>query len=366
MKKLLAVAVVPLVLGLGACSQETEPATNVTSTSATLHGEMTWTDKQRSMDWRWTWSKDGGATWERTDWHGVPPCPNDPCSAHPTKEVTGLSPDSHYIFRLATRTTGGHVFYEDSNGLGSHDPPYEYDSFDTAPEANAYPSLAEIDYDGDFDPGGQLVGGPGGWQHNVVGTDYPGEASIVTNRVAQGSYAAKFTATGSSRSRAELAKFGGQSNPEVAYEFLTYVPSSAPYIGAITQHKQGGSGGSCYNGGVSISDRFQPAHVELTAVSTCSGGDETKIRYDLGAFPRDQWFATKVHEKFANNGSVQAWVDADGPGPNGYAQRLPKTPEDTVGDPNVGIKFRMGLYGDPPRGTAVWADGFHLDCISRC
>jgi hypothetical protein len=353
------------VLGLAACNQETEPATNVTSTSATLHGDVIWNDKQQSMDWRWTWSKDGGSTWDRTVWYAVPPCSSNRCSAHVTKDVTGLRPDSHYIFRLVSRTTDGHVF-GDSNGLGSHDPPYEYDSFDTPPAANGYPSLAEIDYDGDFDPGGHLVGGPGGWQHNVVGTDYPGEASIVMNRVAQGRYAAKFTATGSSRSRAELAKFEGQPNPEVAYEFLTYVPSSAPFIGSIMQHKMGGGGSSCYNGGLSIRDAYVHPHLELVAVGDCDNGDETKIRYDLGTFPRDQWFAIKVHEKFANNGSVQAWVDTDGPGPKGYVQRLPTTPEDTVADLSVGIKFRLGLYGDPPQGTAFWADGFHLDCISRC
>jgi hypothetical protein len=365
-KKLLALAIVALVLGLAACSQETEPATKVTSTSATLHGDLSWNDKQRSLDWRWTWSEDGGSTWDRTAWNAVPRCSNNACSAHVTKDVTGLRPDSHYIFRLVSRTTDGRVYYGDSNGLGSHDPPYEYDSFDTPPAANGYPSLAEIDFDGDFDPGGELVGGRGGWQQNVVGTDYPGEANIVTNRVAQGSYAGKFTATGSSRSRAELAKFATQSDPEVAYEFLTYVPSNAPFIGSIIQHKQGGTAGSCYNGGVSIRDVDTRARLELVVVPDCDNGDETEIRYDLGTFPRDQWFAIKVHEKFANNGSLQAWVDTDGPGPKGYVQRLPTTPEDTVGDPSVGIKFRMGLYGSPPQGTAVWADGFHLDCISRC
>jgi Polysaccharide lyase len=365
-KKLLALAIVAVVLGLAACSHETQRATNVTPTSATLHGDLTWNDKQRSMDWRWAWSGDGGRSWERTAWKDVPRCSNDTCSAQPTHHVTGLRPDSRYILRLAVRTTDGRVYYGDSNGLGSNDPPYEYDSFNTPPTANGYPSLAEIDYDGDFDPAGQLVGGRGGWQQNVVGTDYPGNATIVTNRVAEGNYAGKFTATGSGRSRAELAKFETRSNPEVTYEFLTYVPSSAPFIGSITQHKMGGDGGSCYNGGLSIREADLRPHLELVAVGDCDNGDETEIRYDLGTFPRDQWFATKVHEKFANNGSVRAWVDTDGPGRNGYVQRLPTTPEDTVGDPTVGVKFRMGLYGDPPQGTSVWADGFHLDCISRC
>jgi hypothetical protein len=365
-RKLLALALAALVLGLAACSQETEPATDVTPTSATLHGDLTWNDKQRSMDWRWAWSEDGGRSWDRTAWRNVPRCSNDTCSAHVTKHVTGLRPDSRYIFRLVSRTTGGHVFYGDSNGLGSQDPPYEYDSFHTPPAAKGYPSLAEIDYDGDFDPAGRLVGGPGGWQQNVVGTDHPGEASIATNRVAEGNYAGRFTATGSGRSRAELARFESRANPEVTYEFLTYVPSSAPFIGSITQHKMGGAGGSCYNGGLSIRDARLRPHLELVAVGDCDNGDETEIRYDLGTFPRDQWFATKVHEKFANSGSVRAWVDTDGPGPNGYVQRLPTTPEDTVADPNVGVKFRLGLYGDPPQGTSVWADGFHLDCISRC
>ena len=186
------------------------------------------------------------------------------------------------------------------------------------------------------------------------------------DRVAQGRYAGKFTATGSERSRAELAKLEGQPNAEVAYELLTYVPSSAPFIGSIIQHKIGGGGSSCYNGGLTIPEAEGRAHLKLVAVGDCNDGSETEVRYDLGSFPRDQWFATKVHEKFSNNGSVQAWVDADGPGPEGYVERLPKTPEDTVGDPRVGVKFRIGLYGDPPPGTAVWADGFHLDCISSC
>ena len=118
------------------------------------------------MDWRWAWSNDGGTSWARSAWHGVPRCPKESCSAHLTKRLTGLEPGSHYIFRLVTRLSNGDLYYGDSNG--SHEPPYEYDSFDTPPARAGYPSLRQIDYDGDFDPGGRLVGGPGGWQQNVI------------------------------------------------------------------------------------------------------------------------------------------------------------------------------------------------------
>lgn len=136
-------AAIAALLLLAGCSEETNPATNVTSTSATFNGTLTWQNGEGPGEFWWEYSKDNGATWTQTSRSpfGRLGCsdPSGTCSVPVSKNVTGLSPDSHYIFRLAGWTTiNGNqtpTMYGDSNwrGNGDADPPYEYDSFDTPP-----------------------------------------------------------------------------------------------------------------------------------------------------------------------------------------------------------------------------------------
>lgn len=359
---------------LAACTGETEPATDVTATSATLHGDVTWNDNEQSLDWRWTWSKDGGATWGGTAWQAVPPCANDPCSAHVTKTPINLVPDSHYIFRLVARDTQGNVYYGDSNGLGANDPPYEYDSFDTDPlPSDSYPSISPIERDGDFDPGcadgiaqaGAI--GTGCWYERVSGNTAESSITAVTDRVAEGNTAGRFTVPAANDARAELNWFNKTSaDPEVEYELLVWFPSGLPHVGYIAQNKFDGAGGSCHNGGLSISDQFSPAHVELVVIGNCVDGNETEIiRYDLGTFPRNQWFAIRVHEKFHDTaGFIQAWIEQDVIGNSGYVEAEPlRTGIDTTSDPGGGVKFRLGRYGDSSGTETIWLDGYRMECI---
>lgn len=126
---------------LTGCSMETNPATNISSTWATLNGTLTWKDGEGPGEYWWEYSEDDGVTWTETAHvaFGRLGCSDasGTCSIPISKNVDDLTPGSHYIFRLAgwitlngNRTS---TLYGDSNwhGGGDPDPPYEYDSFDT-------------------------------------------------------------------------------------------------------------------------------------------------------------------------------------------------------------------------------------------
>jgi hypothetical protein len=126
---------------LAGCSEETNPATNVTATSANLNGTLTWKNGEGPGEIWWEYSDDNAANWTATAHTSYPrlACsdPSGTCSAPVSKDITGLIPSSHYIFRLAGWTTlNGNrtgTAYGDSNWRSGSDsdPPYEYDSFDT-------------------------------------------------------------------------------------------------------------------------------------------------------------------------------------------------------------------------------------------
>jgi hypothetical protein len=62
---------------------------------------------------------------------------------------------------------------------------------------------------------------------------------------------------------------------------------------------------------------------------------------------------------------VQAWLDADGPGPAGYVEKVPQTNVDTLS--GSGLKLRQGLYHDEDATEShAFGDGFHLDCLAGC
>jgi hypothetical protein len=238
-----------------------------------------------------------------------------------------------------------------------------------------YPSLADVDWEGDFDSGCDLVGSTSGaWDNDATNADYAGsETTIERSVVGEGKCAAKFVnGPSSTMTRAELARSETGANPEFAYEVLVRVPSGQtfPEGSNITQTKmEKVDGEDCYNGGWKISDDTGSSGggLELRTVPACTY-PQTKQSFHVGALPRDQWFALKVHEKFSNDpqvGFVHAWMDADGPGPDGYVEVVPKTHVDNVTGHHV--RLRIGSYRQPTDHTnVVYMDGFRLDCIFHC
>jgi hypothetical protein len=227
-----------------------------------------------------------------------------------------------------------------------------------------YPSLAHIDWDGDFDPGCRLVGGQGGSDSKVAGTDHPGTVSIERSIVGEGHCAARFsTPAGHGTGRAEVARHNSKPSQTVQFEELLWIPSKAnngPDHGSITQTKMNSN--PCYNGGLTL-PKEHPGHLGYSTVASCSAGSR---KFDLGPFPHNQWIAVKVTEKFADNGYVAVWLDPDGAGPAGYHVVLPRTRADTT-PVNVGVKYRQGLYHDAdPHESHIFGDGFHLDCLANC
>jgi FG-GAP-like repeat len=125
-----------VVIALAGCSGHTKPATNVTSTSATLHAAVTWSStSEYGVTW-FEYSSNGGQTWTQTPqipWGdrrikcrtGVP----DDRGVHLTQTATGLTPGTHYVYRLATIWCNAtKPVYVDSTGTVNGT---TYSSFDT-------------------------------------------------------------------------------------------------------------------------------------------------------------------------------------------------------------------------------------------
>ena len=217
---------------------------------------------------------------------------------------------------------------------------------------SGYPSItdAQADRDGDFDAGCQLFGGASGWDTDNIGSDRPGNGEIVRGLVGQGDCAAHLWGSGSHRTE---TAWSGISDPNAVYEELFYVPSSSGHLGFMNQHKQGGSAGGCANGGIS---NRNGSDLEVTVRASCSADN---VRFPIGTYPRDQWFAIKVAFRMGDEGEVAAWVDTDGPGPSPYVQRLDPTTADVQTGDSTAVKFRQGSYGDQT--VDFYIDGFRLD-----
>src|SRR5207244_6701623 len=167
----------------------------------------------------------------------------------------------------------------------------------------------------------QLVGGHGGWAVNESGSDHPGTASIVRSPVSEGCCAGKFSIpAGSGMGRAEVQAPQLSTPVSVASEELFYIPSEAnngPSGGSISQTKQGSN--PCFNGAVGFDHSTNRLFISTRASCSVS----TVKRTIASPIPLDHWFAVKVAETFSNSGSVQAWLDPDGPGPAGYVEKVP-------------------------------------------
>jgi hypothetical protein len=125
-----------VLFALAGCSGRTTPATDVTSTSATLHAAVTFSStSEYGVTW-FEYSSDGGQTWfqtPRVTWGdpttkcrtGVP----DDRSGNFTQTVSGLTPSARYLYRLATTWCDATTpVYVDSTGTVNGT---SYSSFDT-------------------------------------------------------------------------------------------------------------------------------------------------------------------------------------------------------------------------------------------
>jgi hypothetical protein len=137
MRRAVAVIACLSAVALAGCSGRTEPATNVTSTSATLHAPVTFSStSEYGVTW-FEYSSDAGQTWAQTQhvpWGdpsircraGVP----DDRSGNFKQTVSGLTPGTHYIYRLVGTWCGSKSIYLDSNGTVNGT---NYSGFDTPP-----------------------------------------------------------------------------------------------------------------------------------------------------------------------------------------------------------------------------------------
>jgi hypothetical protein len=132
---------------LGGCGAETDPATNVSPSTAQLNGRGTLNPGLPGGTVWWEYSGDGGQTWTQThhDAWGRPSCTYDrslpgTVPFRMNKYVSGLLPGRHYIFRIASNMCGGGVVRWDSKGVGGR----AYDSFYTgAPyRAGSWPNAS--------------------------------------------------------------------------------------------------------------------------------------------------------------------------------------------------------------------------------
>jgi FG-GAP-like repeat len=133
MRRAIAVLACLTASALTGCSGHTESATNVTSTSARLNAQVTWNDNEYGTIW-YEYSSDGGQSWQRTApdaWNSQRRCTypaTDTHSAPYPKTIAGLTPATHYIYRLAGTWCGSGTLYEDSTGTVNGT---SYSSFDT-------------------------------------------------------------------------------------------------------------------------------------------------------------------------------------------------------------------------------------------
>lgn len=232
----------------------------------------------------------------------------------------------------------------------------------TVPTGNGYPVLAApFSFDGDFDPSCQTVGsGAGSWPQDDSGKDHPGTTTIGSppGGAAEGTCSAKFsTPGGSGTGRAELRGSGHSVPVTLEWEYLEWLPSESnngPGHGVLQQTKQNGSGGGCFNGGLTYDKNTR--HLNFSTVASCSSGSS---KHDLGAPVFNVWEGVHVTETFSDSGHVTVQIDPDGPGPMDYATRLNVATDTLSGDNQVIL--RQGLYHDlDSHESHVYGDGFHV------
>ena len=184
-------------------------------------------------------------------------------------------------------------------------------------------------------------------------------ATIVTSPVAQGTYAAKFTAapcaSGFPNDRAEVmtsqAQAGGYLGQEWWYGWWTYFPSGQSFWSgggdwnAITQFSGGGSVGGIEGIGINANSYPEPGHLQEN--SAASG------RHDLGPLVFDHWYHFIVHAKYEQDGTgvFQVYVD-------GVLKADLSEPTMQTGVTSPQIEVSQGYYSDASSDNTVYQDGF--------
>jgi hypothetical protein len=194
-----------IVLVLAGCNGNTTPATNVTKNSATLHADVAWLEGDQGTYW-WEYSKTGGAPWTEVP---IPHTAFGPMgsagSGSISRNVTGLTPDSHYVYRLAyydPANPPGGTWHADHDGAceypGANDPCTNYDDFDTPPDpfaglpARTNASIVASDYATTASPGPWKLITDGFYYGTLSGSDRCGGSAwndttdVQVNRSATG------------------------------------------------------------------------------------------------------------------------------------------------------------------------------------
>ena len=130
----LALALV-LVLVLAACNADTEPATNVSQTSATLHASVDWDDGEDVAYW-FEYRRVGASAWIRDDVRDPGPLPGSGRGVAIDEPISGLTPGTTYEYRLCGYVTAPTAAGSSSDPLcfdsdRSGDPPHDYDRLTT-------------------------------------------------------------------------------------------------------------------------------------------------------------------------------------------------------------------------------------------
>jgi glucose/arabinose dehydrogenase len=125
-----------LALALAACNADTEPATNVSQSSATLRASVDWDDGEDVAFW-FEYRRAGSSPWTRDDVHDPGPLGGSGRGVLIEEPVTGLSPGTTYEYRLCGYRTAPTSIGSSSEPVcfdsdRSGDPPDDYDRVTTA------------------------------------------------------------------------------------------------------------------------------------------------------------------------------------------------------------------------------------------
>ncbi len=135
----------PLVIGLlvalalSACDADTEPATNVTSSSATLRASVDWDDREDVVYW-FEYRRAGSSSWTKDDVRDPGPLAGGGRNVVIEEPITGLVAGQAYEYRLCGYLTGPSSAGSESNPIcfdsdRSGDPPHDYDRVTTVQDA---------------------------------------------------------------------------------------------------------------------------------------------------------------------------------------------------------------------------------------
>jgi glucose/arabinose dehydrogenase len=125
------------VLVLAACNADTESATKVTQTSATLRASVDWDDGEDVAYW-FEYRRVGASAWTRDDVRDPGPLSGSARGAVIEEPVSGLAPSTTYEYRLCGYRTAPSAAGSSTNPVcfdsdRSGDPPHDFDRVTTVP-----------------------------------------------------------------------------------------------------------------------------------------------------------------------------------------------------------------------------------------